>query len=121
MTEIRNKIICLDNPNPRREYIISFKFIPVMILMKARQLTIRFIPDLLILDQDALKNYLDSLHIVKANTIEELTLNILDDITDQLIPRWIELTVRTKYHNRDITTISIEESQPNWKNTEKKY
>ena len=85
--------------------------------MKARQLSIRFIPDLLILDQDALKNYLDSLHIVKANTIEEVTLNILDDITDQLIPRWIELTVWTKDCNRNITTISIEESQPNWKNT----
>jgi NADPH-dependent 7-cyano-7-deazaguanine reductase QueF len=116
MTPFRNTLICLDNPNPRKDYVVTLEFAPTLLWIKSRYVTIRFVPDRHILDHHSLKDYLKALKALEVKTLEELTLQISDDIMDQLLPKWVEVTLWTEELSGDKTKVSIEDQQPGWEN-----
>lgn len=77
----------------------------------AFSMRLRYVPDRDLLDPDALGNYVHAVAI-DGQTPEALAEMILDDINDQVIPCWLDVTLRkdgTVAHE-----VRIEDRQPRW-------
>lgn len=74
---------------------------------------LRYVPDRDILNPDSLATYLEN--VWNADTsLEEIAQTILEDINDQVIPSWLEVTLS---HQTETTEhdVQIEDRQPHWK------
>lgn len=76
------------------------------------QVTLRYVPDRLVLDAHAFASYLASLDAPSG--IEELAVGILADINDVLVPRWLHIAVVAVDGDHHVV---VEDRQPRWSNT----
>jgi len=77
----------------------------------AFSMRLRYVPDRNLLDPQALGDYLRTV-AVDGETPEALAEMILEDINDQVIPCWLDVTLR---HDGAVThEIRIEDRQPRW-------
>ena len=78
------------------------------------RLRLRYVPDRDILTPESLDAYVGALAKHPPASLEETAQMILEDINDQIIPSWLEVTLsRTAVHMRH--EIRIEDRQPHWK------
>jgi len=108
------------NPDPSHDYLSTLTCDAIHQRIGKLNLTIRYIPDRLILTQNSLDTYLTAFNGLDLNTVEQATLILLDDINDSLIPRWIEVSV-TDDNMSDSTPMfghsaTVEDRQPGWDN-----
>ncbi len=104
------------NPYRNRAYIVSISQ-AVTLNEQAFQFGLRYVPDKLLLDHRGLTDYLQKKLLHGAMTMEALAHDVLEDITDQIIPKWIEVNLRLQENKLGQNIlITIEERQPNWEN-----
>lgn len=76
-----------------------------------------YVPGKLIIDVDNYDKYLTFFETRSQGykTFEELAANILDDLNNELVPKWIMLNVISE-HAHTVHCVSVEERQPKWNN-----
>ena len=88
-----------------------FAIVTLNVAFDAFDMRLRYVPDRDLLDPEALGTYVRALAVGDL-TPEALAEMILEDINDQVIPCWLDVTLR-----RDGTVaheVRIEDRQPRW-------
>lgn len=105
----RERLATAPSPDRRHDFLVDLRGEP----QPGTRLTVRLVPDALILDPAAFAAYLAD----KAgfpDGLEALAMAVLDDVNNELVPRWVEITAE-----RDAPLphrVVIEDRQPNWDN-----
>jgi len=89
------------NPDSRKNWIISIKLDSEPLIL------LRYIPDRLVADHISIKKYLNSQLDIKWPTPEEMLLKMVEDVQNELVPKWLEL----EYNHLGIL-VKIEDKQP---------
>ena len=99
------------NLNTKVEYVVTLSGS----VSGTCQVEIRYIPDLTILKPITLKTYLGTLSTMNWENLEALGLTILNDLNNELIPRWVQVTVLGT--SADMAhRVTLEDRQPRWDN-----
>ncbi len=116
----RELLRCLPNPATGLDYMSKFagqiKNLPSVEFFTVE---IRYVPDRLVLDPACLGVYLSELSGREWSPLETLTTTLLDDLQNQVIPRWVQVRLianRTTDGIPICQTIIAEDAQPGWKN-----
>lgn len=119
--EIRRKLIN-PVPNPRKdgEYIVQLihKLAPMDLEAQSGvELRLYYVPDRLVTGVDDYHTYLSHFETNESgySSYEELGSDIIDDLNNELVPKWIHLHIIAE-HAHTIHRVKFEERQPNWDN-----
>ncbi len=105
----RDVLETLPAPQPRHDAVVVLE----NDCMGAK-LRLRYVPDRDVLVPESLGCYVGALARMPFTSLEETAQTILEDVNDQVIPNWIEVTLsRTGEEMRH--EVRIEDRQPNWK------
>lgn len=113
-------LICDRNPDIKLDYVISITGQvenPDGVISSAIHL--RYVPDKLILKPGSFGRYLDALGTLKSETLEERAAAILNDVNNELVSRWLQLSISGPdqlHHGITRHEVMLEDSQPNWDN-----
>jgi hypothetical protein len=85
-----------------------------------RAIQLRYVPDKLLLLPDAFETYLAALMASGETPVEEMALAIIEDINNEVVPRWVQVQIENGVNSPDPTSstyrVVIEDRQPNWDN-----
>jgi hypothetical protein len=96
-------------PHPRHDAIVTLSG-----TFSDKILRLRYIPDRDLILPTSLSTYLEAIMNDNASSLEALSQLILEDINDQLIPSWLEVSLIDK--GETFThEVRIEDRQPHWK------
>lgn len=98
-------------PNPARK-IDSLNMIAGRMPATQVRVILRYVPGKLFLEHRSFDRYLTELAPVAKQGIEELAYAILDDLNNEMVPRWIEIIVELDDGNK----VLVEDRQPGWDN-----
>lgn len=99
------------NPDARHDYLVELHGEPA----PGTRLTLRYVPDRAVVTPDGVAAYLGALSDAAAATgPEALAIAVLDDLNNELIPRWVEVTVERTLPVPQ--RVVIEDRQPGWDN-----
>ncbi len=99
------------NLNTKVEYVVTLSGT----ISQTCRVDIRYIPDLAILKPASLSIYLSALGDLNWERLEALGLTILNDLNNELIPRWVQVTVSGT--SADMAhRVTLEDRQPRWDN-----
>lgn len=108
------------NPEQRLDYLVALSgTVPAGPGHGAAVLSVRYVPDRVILRADGWRGYLQALSGGIFESLEEATAAVLGDVSNELVPRWVEVRARL---DGDAATglplheVVIEERQPAWSN-----
>lgn len=80
-------------------------------------LVLRYVPDKLLIEPPSLGAYLAAMRSGDGGHPETLALALLDDINNDIVPRWVQIVVRAAAEGADpAETVILEDRQPNWDN-----
>ncbi|MCW8914551.1 MAG: hypothetical protein OQK24_01710 [Magnetovibrio sp.] len=108
-----------DNPDKKIDYLVTLSGHLPGTGGNRQIIEVRYVPDKLILDVRAFGNYLETLSDMKWTTAEDLAVTVLTDINNQIISRWVQVTVNVpelQHHAVDTHGVVLEDRQPNWDN-----
>ncbi|NQV47352.1 MAG: hypothetical protein HQ504_06160 [Rhodospirillaceae bacterium] len=118
--ERRNILVTRRNPDSKLEYVSSMAgHMSVSDNMERSAVTLRYVPDKVILDPAAFGVYLDALGTLTWESLEDVAAVILNDINNELIARWVQVSIVApdKIHpGVDSHQVLLEDHQPNWDN-----
>lgn len=99
-------IVVLTNPAPHHDYLVELGGATA----DGAALRIRYVPDRVVMDAAAAAPWLAGF----AGGLEAVALRVLDDLNNELVPRWVEVTAErdTPVHHR----VVAEDRQPGWDN-----
>ena len=116
-----------ENPSKKYDYVINLKQTLVKKIDGEKFLIdLHYIPDRYILEAGSYKNYLGGIFeqlkesLDETSVLEEISLNVIDDLCNELVPFWIRVNVSfigedkvtgSRFHN-----VTIEDRQPQWNN-----
>jgi 7-cyano-7-deazaguanine reductase len=107
----RERLETRENRNNKIDYLVTLQ----VTISKSFGVVIRYIPDLAILDTAAVNNYFATLGAINWENLEELGLTILNDLNNELVPRWVQVTVSGT--SAGIAhCVTLEDRQPRWDN-----
>ena len=107
----RERLETGDNLNSKIDYIVTLSGT----MAGTYQVNIRYIPDLAILEPASLKTYLTTLAATEWDRLEAVGLAILNDLNNELVPRWVQVTVSG--NGADMAhRVTLEDRQPRWDN-----
>ena len=78
-------------------------------------LTLHYVPDRLIASTEGWQRYLEALSADNLETIEALAGRVLSDMNNEIVPRWLSVTVRDS-GSGPAHAVVIEDRQPKWDN-----
>ncbi len=110
----KNTLISSFNPYRHKRYCITISQ-EISLNGQDFALILRYIPDRMLLEHESVAAYLKNSIAPRQDQIETLVHDILEDIMNLIIPRWLEVNLKqisNKAGHR--ISITIEESQPNW-------
>jgi 7-cyano-7-deazaguanine reductase len=107
------------NPGGARDYMITLRVGQLHIRPDGASVVLRYVPDRLILEPPDFEAYTLEIGKLEWDSVEAVAVAILDDIANQLVPRWAQVTLRAKGPSGH--EIAIEESQPGWRNEDLIY
>lgn len=115
---ISSKNILSSIPNPYRNKIYTVSIIQEITLNGQTYLFgLRYVPDKLLLDHESLSSYLKQILAGSSKKAEVLAHDILEDVMDQIIPKWVEVNLSHKENKfGQNILINMEDRQPGWKN-----
>lgn len=93
------------NPDSRHDYVVVFR----ATTPDGARLGLRLVPDRDILDPGSLAAYVAELPALGS---EALALAVLDDLANELVPRWVE--VRVERDSPLPHRVVVEDRQPGW-------
>lgn len=106
----RHLLTTAPNPDARHDYLVDLEGEPI----PGTRLAVRYVPDRLIADPAGFAAYLRALAGPAGGGLEALALAVLDDLNNELVPRWAEVTAERSAplpHR-----VVVEDRQPNWDN-----
>lgn len=109
MSATRNLLSVSASPDPRHDYLVTFGG-GIGPDGSGGHIAIRMVPDRHVLVPESLARYLAALD--GARSAEALALGVLDDLLNELVPRWIEVVV-----SRDVPLhheVRVDDRQPDW-------
>lgn len=109
--EPRRRAHLVFRPNPARK-IDSLNMIAGRIPATQVTVVLRYVPGKHFLEHRSFYRYLTDLLPVAKEGIEELAHVILDDLNNELVPRWLEIIVELDGGNK----VLVEDRQPGWDN-----
>ena len=112
------------NPGGGRDYVVTLRERLVLENQGgAMQVTLRYVPDRQLLEPANFTTYLAGLAPIPWETLEAAAVAILDDVANELVPRWAQVTLRGTAPGEAPSSheISLEESQPGWRNDDLLY
>ena len=78
---------------------------------------VRYVPDKLVIDRDSLTGYFQALTANVNDPLELLVAVIMDDLNNELIPRWLNITATIEDASNPVGhSVTFEDRQPNWDN-----
>ncbi len=120
--ERRNLLNTSATPETRRDFIVvlrtRFTWPDESSGVSVR---VRYIPDRQLLSIQSLETYLAALAEEAFRSLEAVATVVLDDINNEIVPRWAQITMSTI--PQDSATVPgheviVEDRQPNWDNPE---
>jgi hypothetical protein len=125
ITARRETLRPIANPGGGRDYVITLRGT----LGRSHDagaicIILRYVPDRIILEPENFSEYLDYIDSLNWETLEAITVAIVDDIGNQLVTRWAQVTLRHTTGNTQTTTdhdIIVEDIQPGWRNDDLLY
>ncbi|KAA0579740.1 hypothetical protein FZ983_15110 [Azospirillum sp. B21] len=105
----RERLTTRPSPDARHDYLVELRGEP----MAGTRLTLRLVPDRLVPEPASVAAYLAEFAGF-TDGLEALALAILDDLNNELVPRWVEVVLESDMplpHR-----VVIEDRQPNWDN-----
>ena len=114
----RGRLLTASSPESRYDYLVSLTgTIPLDALLAAATVTLRFVPDRVVLAPGAFPNYLAALAENAWPTLEAVAAVALADVNNELIPRWVQIAVASvDEHGGEHHRVVIEDRQPGWDN-----
>jgi len=105
----RERLATRPSPDSRHDFLVELRGEPAA----GTRLTLRLVPDALVLEPAGFAAYLGE-SAGLPDDLETLAMTVLDDLNNELVPRWVEITVErdTPFAHR----VVIEDRQPNWDN-----
>lgn len=116
--EARRLLSTAANPDTHTDYVVGIEAeTPPLPGLGGVRVTLRYVPDKLILGPVCLDGYLSALACHPWTTLEDLALALRDDLNDVLVPRWLELSI----HPMEALSafrhgVLVEDRQPHWHN-----
>jgi 7-cyano-7-deazaguanine reductase len=101
------------NPNRAIDYLITLK---TNSPDGSIQIQLRYIPDRLILSATSFHSYVQSLFLDTEHSLEHYANRLADDIHDELVTRWINVSLIQTHEDATEHAITIEDRQPQWDN-----
>ncbi|MDV7339001.1 hypothetical protein RYZ26_05325 [Terasakiella sp. A23] len=99
------------NPNKTMDYIVTLKASgPTQ-----QSVNFRYIPDKVILSSDVFAAYITTV-LSQDNNLETSATTILEDMNNELVPRWLQVIMTNQDGNGAEHHVTIEDHQPQWKN-----
>lgn len=99
-----------DNPRPSIDYLVDAEFsLGPLLGETSPTFRLAYVPDQLLLDLQAPTSYGQALLQQSFAGLEDLVAVVFEDINDQLVPRWLRLTVGIPGYR-----LTFEDRQPNW-------
>ena len=122
VSERRKHLPTTRNPDGKLDYVTTrVGHMAAVSDMERSSVTLRYVPDKLILEPAAFGKYLDVLGTVEWPTLEEAAAVILNDINNELIARWVQVSIDTpdQVHPGIAShEVLLEDQQPKWSNPE---
>lgn len=104
------------NPQTGLDYLVAID----AAASPERAIRLRYVPDKLLLRPDAFDTYLTALMASGETPAEELALTIIEDINNEVVPRWVQVridkTANGQIQGSSAYGVLIEDRQPNWDN-----
>jgi hypothetical protein len=110
-TSRRARLSTAANPAPWHDYRIGWSGT----LACGTRVAVDLVPDRRVLTEDGFAGYLDALDAAPWPTLEALTTTVLDDLNNELVPRWVRVAA-TRSAGRTVHGVTIEDRQPDWSN-----
>lgn len=116
----RGRLEVLPNPAERLNYQVSLRAgadgadpdgAPFALIL------VDYVPDRVLLDPSAFAAYVAGLSTQSWDGLEALGVTVLDDLNNELVPRWVRVTVRAARTARAPTLrhgVVLEDWQPSW-------
>lgn len=86
---------------------------------EAVEVTVRYVPDRMILPAGSFTAYLQSIAAESWSSLEEMGTVIINDAADQLVPRWIEVHLSARQNIEgaiESRAVLLTDRQPRWDN-----
>lgn len=112
-TQRRALFDTLPNPNRALDYIITLK---ATNLDGSINIQVRYVPDRLILAAHSFSSYISLLLDGATQPIEQSATTLIEDIHDELVTRWINVSLEQDKKDSTQHSVVMEERQPQWDN-----
>lgn len=116
----REKIRTRENPDPGHDYLCEMRRQVIISRPNEHRVTmvLRYVPDAEVLSTFDMEAYFDFLTEQEWHSLEAMALAVLEDINNELIPRWAQVSVAFKARRDDAISseVTVEDHQPDWKN-----
>ena len=119
ITARRNILNCTSNPDGGIDYMVNMEGHIDKEGATRTNVLLRYVPDKLVLNAGSFGVYLDKLGDIGWNVPEDLAVTIISDINNELIPRWIRISVNAPdlaHPAVDTHGVVLEDRQPKWDN-----
>ena len=109
-TQTRLILEVMPAPAPGRTSMITLS----SILTDALALAINYVPDQSVLTRASFDAYVRALESAPATTPEALAALVVDDIANELVPKWLRVTVDRRSGGVVNHSVTVEDRQPGW-------
>jgi len=117
----RSLIQTKDNPDPTHDYLCELRCQVLIRRPNEHKVTLvlRYVPDATLLSTFDMETYFDHLAEQEWHSLEAIALSVLEDINNEVIPRWVQVSVAFKPRREDAISseVTVEDHQPDWKNS----
>ena len=120
----RRKLVCTkDNPDSSHDYLCELRRQISINRHKDNEhrveLVLRYVPDKLVLDTFEMEPYFEFISELDWHSLELIALDILEDINNEVIPRWVQVSSAFRARREDAISseVTVEDHQPDWENT----
>ena len=116
----RQLLITQPNPDASIDYLVSLGGQINRSESKSITIQIYYVPDQVILDETSLSTYLKSIGAEVFPSSEHAGIMVLNDFNNELIPRWLQITLSQPFNidgYAQIHEIRYQDRQPNWRNS----
>ncbi|MFH1805552.1 MAG: hypothetical protein ABID63_11765 [Pseudomonadota bacterium] len=116
----RNLLLTEGNPGSGLDYVVTLQgtLKGSSVVFPAR-LTLRYVPDRLILRPDCLGAYFAEIETIVFDNFETAAVMLMEDFNNELVPRWINLRIdKQTADNKSVAhhEAALEDRQPKWNN-----
>lgn len=101
------------NPRNGLDYIVV---LAVPLGASGGRVSLRYVPDKLLVDERSLAAFFASLANAEPGAPEVIALAILDELNNEIVPRWVQIAVSDGDSGQPAPTVVVEDRQPNWEN-----